>query len=63
MVDRHFNKAPYKDDPDEIKKYALWAAHPRGPAICKVPIPQGCQGPEDEGYVVRLIAILFLPAC
>ncbi|KAL1758577.1 hypothetical protein FB107DRAFT_246816 [Schizophyllum commune] len=51
MVDRLFNKAPYKDDPDEIKKYALWAAHPRGPAICKVPIPQGCQGPEDEGYV------------
>ena len=48
----------FQGDKQKITNYAKWASLPEGPALYSKPMPQGCMGPKDPTFVVRLEMLL-----
>ncbi|KAL0062997.1 hypothetical protein AAF712_010128 [Marasmius tenuissimus] len=53
-VKKYFEKAELKNNPQRIKKFAVWGSSPDGFGICSNPTPRTCKfKPGQPGYIVR----------
>ncbi|KAJ8095643.1 hypothetical protein PM082_022987 [Marasmius tenuissimus] len=51
-VKKYFVKAEFKNNPQRIKKFAIWGSSPDGFGICSNPTPRACKfKPGQPGYI------------